>query len=117
MVLFQNGQKLFTDTRVADTFWKRFFGLMGQRKVRPDEALLITKCSRIHTCFMRFTIDVAYVDANFKVLLCETVKPWRIGRYVKGAKHVVEIAEGKAKVFKIGFPVQIGITEREYYDE
>lgn len=117
MILFQNGKRLFNNVRVADTFWSRFLGLMGKKGMDVEEALLLTGCSGIHTCFMRFAIDVVYLDADFKVLSRETVVPWRIGRFVKGAKHVVEVAQGKAEVFKIGFPVQVGITERECYDE
>ena len=118
MILFQNGKRLFSDTRVADTFWKRFFGLMGRRGMGAEEALLLIGCSGIHTCFMRFAIDAVYLDADFRVLSRQTVAPWRIGRFVKGAKHVVEVVKGKSEVFEIGFPVQIGITGREcYYDQ
>lgn len=117
MVLLQNGKPLFTDARVADTFWKRFRGLMGKKGMSGGEALLLTKCSGIHTCFMRFAIDVVYLDAGFNVLFRETVAPWRVGRFVRGAKHVVEVPEGKAGVFQTGIPVQVGFTKRECFDE
>ncbi|MBE6829889.1 MAG: DUF192 domain-containing protein [Ruminococcaceae bacterium] len=117
MILLQNGKRLFTDTHVANTFWKRFRGLIGKKVMNENEALLIIGCIGIHTCFMRFVIDVVYLDADFKVLSYETVVPWRMGRFAKGAQHVVEVAKGKAEVFEIGFPIQFGISERECYDE
>lgn len=115
MILFQKGKRLFTDVRVANTFRKRFFGLMGRKRMGADEALLLIGCSGIHTCFMRFAIDVVYLDADYKVLYRQTVAPWRIGRFVKGAKHVVEVAKGKAEAIEIGLPVEIGNTERKRY--
>ncbi len=79
--------------RVADSFWTRFKGLMLRKSLKPGEALLLKNCSSIHCCFMRFTIDVIYLDDNMTVLDTESVKPWRLGKIVKGAKHVLETEE------------------------
>lgn len=117
MVLLQSGQCLFTDVHVADTFWKRFCGLMCRKSIKVNEALFLQKCSSIHTCFMRFPIDVVYLDSSLNVLFSETVVPWRMGRFVKAAKHVVEIPEGKAELFKVGLPIDIRNMERKDYHD
>lgn len=96
MKIIQNDEILFEDVKKADSFVLRFMGLMGRKELHPSQGLLLTDCSRIHTNFMRFTIDVVYLSEEFKVLAVETVKPWRLGKKVKGAKHVLEVAENRA---------------------
>lgn len=86
----------------ADTFWLRFKGLMGTKSLPENSGLLLVGCSSIHCCFMNYTIDVVYLDDAYKVLAKETVKPWRIGKIVPGATHVLELHEGCAKLIKVG---------------
>ena len=64
---------------MADSFATRFRGLM----LRPRDflpmgtGLLIAPCNSIHMMFMRFTIDVVYIDKNYKVLKqVPNVRPW-----------------------------------------
>jgi uncharacterized protein len=55
-------------------------GLLGRTDLPVDEALIIAPCSSIHTFFMKFTIDVAFVSKDGTVLrLCHSLAPWRIG--------------------------------------
>ena len=51
-------------TRLADNAWTGFKGLMGVAPLPADHALLITPSSSIHTHFMRFAIDVLYVNKD-----------------------------------------------------
>ena len=97
MKIVQNGEILFADVKTADTFARRFLGLMFRKGLQPGEGLLLTDCGRIHTNFMRFTIDVVYLSENFRILAAETVKPWRLGRRVKDARHVLELPENGAR--------------------
>jgi uncharacterized membrane protein (UPF0127 family) len=78
--------------RLADTFFRRFKGLMGVRHLVPGEGLLLKNCSSIHSFFMKITIDAVYLSNDFTVLYIETLPPWRIGKNVKGAKHVLELS-------------------------
>lgn len=88
------------DVRVADSFWKRFLGLMGKRNM-PGMGLILLKCSSIHTFFMRFDIDVVYFSKNFKVIGIQSIKPWRFGKIIRGVSHILEIPSG-SNIFKIG---------------
>ncbi len=47
---------------VAKKFWERTKGLMGQPYLEHGSGLLIEPCNSIHTCFMKFSIDVVYLD-------------------------------------------------------
>lgn len=69
---------------------------MGKKTLQDQEGLLLFHCSCIHCFFMRFPIDAVYLSAEMKVVGIETLKPWRLGHFFKGAKHVLELPEGFA---------------------
>lgn len=86
----------------ADTFGTRFIGLMNKKAIDMNEGLLLIDCSSIHCFFMKFTIDAVYLSVDLKVLYKETIKPWKLGKIVKGCTHVLELAEGAANKVSIG---------------
>ena len=64
--------------RVADNFLLRLIGLMFRKDMAQDEALIFYKASSIHTCFMRFAIDIVFLDKNNQIIrICPVLKPWR----------------------------------------
>jgi len=57
--------------------------------------LVIEPCNSIHMFFMRYSLDVIFVDRDGRVLfLYEGIKPWRVGRLVKGARMAIELPTG-----------------------
>lgn len=79
----------------ADTPWKRFRGLMFRESIGPDDGLLLMPCNSIHTFFMRFDIDVIFLNKKMEVVeLRERVKPRRIGPMCRRAHAVLECAAG-----------------------
>jgi uncharacterized membrane protein (UPF0127 family) len=85
--------------RVANGFWSRFRGLMLAKPLPQDEGLLITRCSSIHTAFMRYAIDVVYLDGSGVVLKCvKTLRPWRtsavFARRDQKPAHCLEVGAG-----------------------
>jgi uncharacterized protein len=80
---------------VAQGFGARFIGLMGRRALAAGEALCIQRCNSIHMFFMRFPLDVAFVDGDGAVLFAlHGIRPWRVSRIVFGAKAAVELPAG-----------------------
>lgn len=79
----------------ADTFFRRLFGLMGKRDF--DKILVFSNLtdSSIHTMFMRFEIDVYFIDKNGVVIDKATLKPWKFYRPKKQAKYIIETKKGK----------------------
>ena len=79
----------------ADTFFKRFLGLMGKKDF--DYILVFTNLtdSSIHTMFMRFEIDVYFIDEDKIVFDKVTLNPWRFYRPKKQAKYIIETKRGK----------------------
>ena len=74
----------------ANSFFKRFKGLMGKRDI--DFAMLFynLKDSRIHTHFMRFEIDAYFLDENKIVFEKTTLKPWKLYKPKKQASYILE---------------------------
>jgi uncharacterized membrane protein (UPF0127 family) len=89
----QNGDVLCGRCRVADSPGRRFKGLLGRRNIDADEGMLLAT-GAIHTSFMRFPIDVAFLDRNFVVLrTIANLGPWRVA-WQRRAHVVVELPAG-----------------------
>ncbi len=81
--------------KLANSFVKRFKGLMGCKKLNKSEGLMLLSCNSIHTCFMKFPIDVVFLNMDHEVIaLRKDVRPWRMVNFVKKAYITVEMAEG-----------------------
>jgi uncharacterized membrane protein (UPF0127 family) len=80
---------------VADTVLSRLIGLMGKPGLPNGHGLWITPCADIHSCFMRFAFDAVFVNADGQVVhLIEAMKPWRVSKFVRGGKAVLELPAG-----------------------
>ena len=89
---------VLADAIIADTPFKRMKGLLGRKALNEGEALVIKPCNSIHTFFMRFPIDVLFVDKNNKVIKAiSSIKPFRITGIYFGAAFVVELSAGTIK--------------------
>jgi uncharacterized membrane protein (UPF0127 family) len=85
------------DCRVADGFRSRFLGLMGRRALPDGEALLLVPGGSVHTFFMRFPLDVVYLDRDGTPLrVTPHVRPWRLSRAPRGTRFVLELTAGQA---------------------
>ena len=88
-----DGSVLLSELEIAETFWSRFVGLQFRRQLRPQQGLLLRPCSSLHTCFMRFPIDVVMLSSDNVVLgVKHAVRPWRAVFCVAGTKSVIETA-------------------------
>ncbi|MBO7611251.1 MAG: DUF192 domain-containing protein [Elusimicrobia bacterium] len=80
----------YKDVYVAESFFERFKGLMFVPKEKSFN-LLIKKCNSIHTCFMRYNIDVYCLDKDFNVVKKYiNVRPFRFILPVKNACQILE---------------------------
>ena len=77
---------------VADSPLPRLKGLLGRSGLDGGEGLLIRPTSAVHTWFMRFPIDVVFLDGELRVLrIVSGLKPWRAAAR-RRAKVVLERA-------------------------
>ncbi|MDP5274488.1 DUF192 domain-containing protein [Chengkuizengella axinellae] len=90
--------------RFAHTFFSRFIGLMFKKHIFRDGALHILPCSQIHTFFMKFPIDVVYLNSDYEVVgIEENLSPWKIGGKFKQVKSIIELSSGA--VVKTGLKI------------
>lgn len=93
---FADGRVLCDTCVVAENPLLRLRGLLGRRSLTAGEGLLLRPSPSIHTCFMRFAIDVVFLDADLRVLrVVHAVKPWRFAG-CRGARAVLELVSGEA---------------------
>src|SRR4029079_17671829 len=75
----RTGHVLAAAVELAATSATRRRGLLGRDRFDTSSALIIVPCSAIHTAFMRFPIDVLFVDRQGLVLkIVRHLRPWRI---------------------------------------
>jgi uncharacterized membrane protein (UPF0127 family) len=80
--------------KVASSLWARSVGLLGAVSLSADKGLWLKPCRSIHTFFMRFPIDVLFLDRQGIVLFKATLVPWRFSRWERQAGSVLELAAG-----------------------
>ncbi|SHE87710.1 DUF192 domain-containing protein [Desulforamulus putei] len=98
-IINRSKEKVIANTvMMADTFWLRLKGLLGRKGLPAGEALVLYPCSSVHTCFMRFAIDVVFLNRQGKVVYQqENLVPWRFSPMVRDAVAVVELPLGSIK--------------------
>ncbi|MCS7275603.1 MAG: DUF192 domain-containing protein [Dehalococcoidia bacterium] len=94
-VNLNRGTVLAERVEEARTFWSRLVGLLGRRELPEGHALLIVPCSSVHTMFMGFAIDVAFLDRDGRVLRAfARVPPFRLLAGGRGAYMALELPAG-----------------------
>lgn len=89
-----NGAVLATRAELADTGPARSKGLLGREGLAQGEALWIVPCESVHTFFMRFALDLVYLDRGRRVVKIRTnVPPWRLSMSLR-AHSIIEFAAG-----------------------
>jgi uncharacterized membrane protein (UPF0127 family) len=88
---FCQSQLAGRDVRCARDPLARLLGLAGLRTLPPATGLLLPGTRSIHTCGMRFALDLVWLDGEGRVVRVDRgVRPWRV-RSCRGARAVVEL--------------------------
>ncbi len=81
--------------RFANNVAKRMVGLLNRKSLAPGEGLLLDRCYGVHTFFMRFPIDVLFLDKDYRVIRAvRALPPWRTCA-VKQSMYVLELPAGQ----------------------
>ncbi len=81
----------YKDVYIAESFIERFKGLMFVSKQNSFK-LLIKNCNSIHTCFMKFDLDIYCLDKDYRVVkVYKNTKPFRFVLPFKKVKHILEL--------------------------
>ena len=76
---------------VAEGVFSRFMGLMFRDSLPAGHGLALRPCNSIHMFFMRFPLDVLFVDGDGRVLrVLDSIRPWRASSLVRGSTAAIE---------------------------
>lgn len=108
----RTGEVILDNLVIADTFYKRFIGLMGQSELIQGTGIKIDPCNSIHCFFMRIPIDIIFVSKEHTVVkIIHDMKPWKVSPIIKGARYVIE-ANGLALLGKVEIGDILEYSER-----
>jgi uncharacterized protein len=94
LTVHATGQTLADRIGWAKSPGARARGILG-RGLRPREALIIVGGRQVHTFGLSEPIDVVFCDERWIVLhVVRGMKPWRVSRWVRNARFVIELPEG-----------------------
>ena len=86
---------LAENARRAGGFLARGRGLMFASDLPDGGGLVLDPCNSIHMFFMRFPLDIIFVSKDGRVVfMYRGIRPWRMGRLVRGARMAIELPEG-----------------------
>ena len=81
--------------RVAGSLGERTVGLLATPSLAAGEGLLIERTQSIHMFFMRYPIDVVFVDREARVTrTVAELRPWRVVWWARGARDCLELPVG-----------------------
>jgi uncharacterized membrane protein (UPF0127 family) len=96
----RTGQIVGANVRTADGAWGSFAGLMLKKNLPAGHGLLFQPARGIHTHFMRFPIDLIYLDKSNRVTkVRENMVPWRFD--FTNAAQVIEMNAGSVREMDI----------------
>jgi uncharacterized protein len=79
---------------IADTSEKRRVGLLKHVRLEPGSGLWIVPCESVHTFFMKFPIDLVYLDKQRRVRKVRHAVPaWRLSACLT-AHSILELPAG-----------------------
>ncbi|MBM3244377.1 MAG: DUF192 domain-containing protein [Candidatus Omnitrophica bacterium] len=80
---------------IAASLFKRMRGLLGRDGLKVGEALVLKPCNSVHSFFMRFTIDVVFVNGhNCVVKTLSSLRPFRLSGIYFFSSFAVELPAG-----------------------
>jgi uncharacterized membrane protein (UPF0127 family) len=89
---------LAENVELAITWFARLRGLLSKTKLPQRQCLVLHPCNSIHTCFMKFNIDVLFVKESGEIVhQMENVSPYRFSPVIKEARFVIELPAGEIR--------------------
>jgi uncharacterized membrane protein (UPF0127 family) len=91
------GDKVLSkDILIAESIIDRLIGLMFREKIIGAEGLLIDPCRSIHTFFMRYSLDIIFLNSEYRIIkIIRDMKPWRMTWIYFRANKTLELPAGK----------------------
>lgn len=87
--------RLLAVAEMADRPMTRMVGLLGRVSLPRGEGLVLDPCRMVHTAFMRFPLDLVFIDAHLHVTrVARGVRPFRLAWGGWPARYTLELPAG-----------------------
>jgi hypothetical protein len=108
----EDGTVVCARVSLAVNPFTRMKGLLGRSSLADDEGILLRPAGSIHMLFMRFAIDAIFLDRDLVVIdVVRGLRPWKLAAR-RGAKQVIELADGAASGVSPGDRLRLDPTAR-----
>lgn len=88
---------------VAEGPFERMKGLLGRSHLTQGQGMWIEPCNNVHTFFMKFAIDVVYLDWQGQILrIYKNMQPWRTHIPVWSGRVALELPVGASDGLQVG---------------
>ena len=106
------GTSLAAHCRVAASLRDRTVGLLATPGLVAGDGLLIERTQSIHMFFMRYPIDVVFMDRAATVTRTVAgLRPWRVVWWARGARDCIELPVGAIQGSGTVQGDQLAVTE------
>jgi uncharacterized membrane protein (UPF0127 family) len=106
------GHVIADKVKIAQDYRSRSIGLLNRTSFSREEGLLIKPCNSIHTFFMKFPIDVLFLDKKGKVVkIRKSLVPWRLCAATKRGYMTLELMDKALDAVQVNVGDPIGIMK------
>jgi uncharacterized membrane protein (UPF0127 family) len=97
-VLKYNGLEIAKNVEFATTLFSQMMGLMFRKSIPPEFAMIFAMkrpaSVNVHMLFMRFSIDVIFLNEEKRITGLSRLNPWTGYKSMKNVKYVIEMSAG-----------------------
>src|SRR5213079_245355 len=112
-VVAGDGIEVCAHCEVAERTIPRMRGLLGRDGLDPGEGMLINPAPSVMTFFMRFPIDVVFIDkARTIVKIVHSLRPWKTAG-ARGAAAALELSAGTAARLDLQEGTTLALMDRD----
>jgi uncharacterized membrane protein (UPF0127 family) len=107
-LLRESSRTLLLDSVMrSDSPLERMRGLLWRPPLRAQEALIIDRCRSVHTCGMKYSLDLVFLDRRSVIRkLVPDVRPWRMACCIAAAM-TLEMPAGSIGRLKLRAGMQL----------
>ena len=99
LVDLESGHIVVEALELADGYWSRLVGWQLRRRPAASHGLLLVPCSSIHTCLLRFALDLAMLNRGGRVIAVRKgIRPWRAILPTRRTYAILELPSGGSEI-------------------
>jgi uncharacterized membrane protein (UPF0127 family) len=94
-----SGRTVVEVLELADGYWSRLVGWQLRPRPAAGHGLLLVPCASVHTCLLRFELDLAMLDGGGRVIeVRKGIRPWRAVLPIGRTHAILELPSGGTEI-------------------